>query len=87
MFLTDIDGIRADEKRPETLIKYITVPEIRAMIGDGRISGGMIPKVNSCIYAIEKGVSNVLIINGTIPHSILLELFTDSGIGTMVLPE
>lgn len=84
MFLTDIDGIRADEKRPETLIKNITVSEILSMIRDGRIHGGMIPKVKSCIDAIEKGISNVLIINGTVPHSILLELFTDSGIGTMV---
>lgn len=85
MFLTDIDGIRADEKKPETLIKNITVSEIRNMVLTGQISGGMIPKVTSCIDAIEKGISNVLILNGTVPHSILLELFTDSGIGTMVV--
>lgn len=84
MFLTDIDGIRADEKDANTLIKTITVSEIRRMIESGQIRGGMIPKVTSCIDAIEKGVGNVLILNGTIPHSILLELFTDSGIGTMV---
>ena len=58
--------------------------KIKEMIADGSISGGMIPKVNSCISAIEHGIENVLIINGTIKHSILLELFTDSGIGTMV---
>ena len=84
MFLTDIDGIRADEKDPDTLIKTITVSEIRNMVTTGQINGGMIPKVTSCIDAIEKGIASVLIVNGTIPHSILLELFTDSGIGTMV---
>ena len=84
MFLTDIDGIRKDEKDPSSLIPHITVNKIKEMIADGSISGGMIPKVNSCISAIEHGIENVLIINGTIKHSILLELFTDSGIGTMV---
>ncbi|MCI8435849.1 MAG: acetylglutamate kinase [Clostridia bacterium] len=86
MFLTDIDGIRADEKDPKSLITKITVSEIRNMIATGQISGGMIPKVTGCIDAIEKGISSVLILNGTVPHSILLELFTDSGIGTMVTP-
>lgn len=84
MFLTDIDGIRKDEKDPSSLIPHITVSQIDAMIKDGSISGGMIPKVNACVNGIEKGVENVIIINGTLPHSILLELFTDSGIGTMV---
>ncbi len=84
MFLTDIDGIRKDEKDPKSLIPHITVKQIESMIADGSISGGMIPKVKSCINAIEHGIENVLIINGTITHSILLELFTDSGIGTMV---
>lgn len=84
MFLTDIDGILLDEKKPETLIKSITVSEIKRMIKSGQISGGMIPKVQSCIDAISHGIKSVLILNGTVPHSILLELFTDSGIGTMV---
>lgn len=84
MYLTDIDGIRADEKDPASLISKISVSEVKKMIATGQISGGMIPKVNSCIDAIEKGMKNVLILNGTIPHSILLELFTDTGIGTMV---
>lgn len=86
MFLTDIDGIRADEKDANSLITKITVSEIRNMIATGQISGGMIPKVTGCIDAIEKGISSVLILNGTVPHAILLELFTDSGIGTMVTP-
>lgn len=84
MFLTDTDGIRADEKDPASLIPHITVERINEMKADGSIRGGMIPKVNSCISALEHGIKNVLIINGTLPHSILLELFTDSGIGTMV---
>lgn len=84
MFLTDIDGIRANEKDPASLIPRITVPQILKMIETTAISGGMIPKVNSCIDALKAGIKNVLIINGTIPHSILLELFTDSGIGTWV---
>lgn len=84
LFLTDIDGIRADEKDASTLIPEISCAQIRKMLKSGQISGGMIPKVNSCIDAIEKGVKNVLILNGTVPHSILLELFTPSGVGTMV---
>lgn len=84
LFLTDIDGIRADENDPTSLIPEITCSQIKQMIADGKITGGMIPKVTSCIDAIESGVKTVLIINGTIKHSILLELFTDTGIGTMV---
>lgn len=84
MFLTDIDGIRADEKDANSLIPQITIKQINKMIDTKQISGGMIPKVNSCIDALNKGIKNVTIMNGTIPHSILLELFTHSGIGTLV---
>lgn len=84
IFLTDIDGIRARENDPSSLISKITVDEIEKMIENGAISGGMIPKVRSCTDAIKHGIRSVQIVNGTIPHSILLELFTDSGIGTMV---
>lgn len=84
MYLTDIDGLRADEKDPSSLIAEITCTRVREMIESGSIAGGMIPKAMSCVDAVEHGAKNVLIINGTIPHSILLELFTDSGIGTMV---
>lgn len=86
IYLTDIDGLREDPKRPETLIPEISVSEIKKMIADGKITDGMIPKMQSCIYGIEKGISRVHIINGTIPHPILLEIFTDRGIGTMVTP-
>ncbi len=85
LFLTDIDGIREDEKDPYSLISKVTVSEIGELIKKGKISGGMLPKVKACTDAIEMGVESVLIINGTIPHSILLELFTEKGIGTMVV--
>jgi acetylglutamate kinase len=84
IFLTDIDGIRRDPKDASTLIYHIGVEEIRSMIGDGSIDGGMIPKVEGCIKAVEEGVNRTHILDGTIPHPILLEIFTDTGIGTMV---
>ena len=84
MFLTDIDGIRSDPEDPDTLISVITVDEIFKYIDSGIISGGMLPKVDGCIKAIEQGVKRTHILNGTIPHPILLEIFTDKGIGTMV---
>lgn len=87
LYLTDIDGIREDENDANSLINETTVHTLREMIADGRIRGGMVPKAKSCIDAIAHGMKNVLIVNGTVPHSILLELFTDSGIGTMVLPD
>ncbi|MBT7123484.1 MAG: acetylglutamate kinase, partial [Clostridia bacterium] len=84
MFLTDIDGIRSDPDDPESLISIITIDEIYDYIESGVISGGMLPKVDGCIKAIENGVKRTHILNGTIPHPILLEIFTDKGIGTMV---
>lgn len=84
MFLTDIDGIRIVPNDPDTLIFDITIDEIYQYIESGVISGGMLPKVDGCIKAIENGVKRTHILNGTIPHPILLEIFTDTGIGTMV---
>lgn len=84
MFLTDTDGICTDPKDPSTLIFEISVKEINEMIGSGIISGGMLPKVDGCIKAIQNGVKRTHILNGTIPHPLLLEIFTDTGIGTMV---
>ncbi len=84
MFLTDIDGIRRDENDPDSLIYEITLGEIDALIAQGVISGGMLPKVEGCVKAIKSGVKRAHILNGTIPHPILLEIFTDTGIGTMV---
>jgi len=84
MFLTDIDGIRTDPEDPETLLPHVTVSEARKLIEEGVIGGGMIPKVMGCIQSVESGVKRVHILDGTIPHPLLLEIFTDQGIGTMV---
>ena len=83
IFLTDIDGVRADPEDPSSLFPILTVEHAKALIADGTISGGMIPKVTACTDAVENGVRRVHILNGTIPHPIILEIFTDRGIGTM----
>lgn len=84
IFLSDIDGIRGDPGDPSSLIYEISIDEIYAFINKGVISGGMLPKVEGCIKAIKSGVKRTHILNGTIPHPLLLEIFTDTGIGTMV---
>lgn len=84
IFLTDTDGIRTRENDPESLLYVASKTDILNMIDEGKITGGMLPKVKSCLSAIEKGVKRAHILNGTIPHPIILEIFTDSGIGTMV---
>lgn len=83
IYLTDIDGIYRDPSDPTTLFPILTTEQAEALIEEGVISGGMIPKVRSCIDAIAKGIHRVHILNGTIPHPIILEIFTDRGIGTM----
>ncbi len=84
IFLTDIDGIRLEPSNPESLISSISVDEIYDLMNRNIISGGMIPKVQACIRGIQMGVNRTHILNGTLPHPILLEIFTDVGIGTMV---
>ena len=84
IMMTDIDGILRDKDDPETLIPELTIAEAEKLKGEGIISGGMIPKVDCCIEAIEKGVKNVIIMDGRVPHSILMEILTDEGAGTMV---
>lgn len=81
--MTDICGILRDKDDPFTLISQITVSEAPQLMREGVISGGMIPKVECCIEAIRRGVSRVFIIDGRIPHAILIETLTDEGIGTM----
>lgn len=83
IMMTDIAGILRDKDDPSTLIPKISVSEAAKLQEEGIISGGMIPKVNCCIEALEKGVKDVVIMDGTIPHSILMELLTDEGAGTM----
>ena len=81
--MTDIEGILRDKDDPSTLISKIYVSEAPQLIKEGVISGGMIPKINCCIEAIRRGVNKVFIIDGRVPHSILIETLTDEGMGTM----
>jgi len=84
-FLTDIEGVYKDPSDKSTLISELTVAEAKALIGDGYIGGGMLPKLNNCIDAIENGVSRVHILDGRIAHCLLLEIFTNKGIGTAII--
>lgn len=84
-FLTDIEGVYKDPKDPSTLISELTVKEAGELLKTGNIGGGMLPKLNNCIDAIENGVSRVHILDGRILHCLLLEIFTNKGIGTAIL--
>ena len=87
VFLTDIAGVCRDLHDPSTLISEMTTAEARELLDTGLIGGGMLPKLNNCIEAIEAGVSRVHILDGRIEHSLLLEFFTDKGIGTAIIGE
>ncbi|RAP53461.1 MAG: acetylglutamate kinase [Methanosphaera sp. rholeuAM270] len=82
--LTDVPGILTDPEDPESIIRRIRVDELRELVDNGIITGGMIPKVETCINAVENGVKTAHILDGRVNHSILLEIFTKDGIGTMV---
>ncbi|MBZ2166960.1 acetylglutamate kinase [Methanobacterium spitsbergense] len=84
IILTDVPGILEDPKDPETLIKKVNIDEIKELIDKGIVTDGMIPKVETCINAIDNGVKSTHIIDGRIKHSVLLEIFTKKGIGTMI---
>ncbi len=84
IMMTDIAGLLKDKDDPSTLIPEINVSKAKELLADGTISGGMIPKIKCCIDAISHGVKNVVIMDGRIPHSILMEILTDEGAGTMV---
>ncbi len=86
-FLSDIEGVYRDASDPETLISELTVPEAEELIKDGVVGGGMLPKINNCIEAINSGVNRVHILDGRIPHCLLLEIFTNKGIGTAFIRE
>ena len=81
LMLTDVRGVLGPDG---TLIPEMTVAEVKKGIADGWISGGMIPKVETCIYAVERGVKGAVILDGRVPHAVLVELFTDSGAGTLI---
>jgi acetylglutamate kinase len=82
--LTDVPGILTDPDDPESIIRRIHVDELKELVKEGIITGGMIPKVETCINAVENGVKTAHILDGRREHSILLEIFTKDGIGTMV---
>ena len=84
-FLTDIEGVYKDPDDPDTLISELRVDEAQELMKEGYIGGGMLPKLQNCIDAIENGVSRVHILDGRIPHCLLLEIFTNKGIGTAIL--
>ena len=84
-FLTDIEGVYRDYEDKSSLISELTTDEARELLTGGTIGGGMLPKLNNCIDAIEHGVSRVHILDGRIPHCLLLEIFTNKGVGTAIL--
>ena len=86
-FLTDIEGVYRDIKDPSTFISRLTCSEADALINSGNIGGGMLPKLNNCTDAIKNGVNRVHILDGRIPHCLLLEIFTNSGVGTAIIKE
>jgi acetylglutamate kinase len=85
VFLSDVPGILRDPADESTLVSSVNKAEVMKMIDDGTISGGMIPKVMSCLHALEAGTSKVHMVDGRVPHALLLEIFTDSGIGTEIV--
>ena len=84
MVLTDVQGIYADFEDKSTLIKEMNVTEAEEMLASGAAGRGMIPKLEACITAVESGVPRAHLIDGRLPHSLLIEIFTDKGVGTMV---
>lgn len=87
VYLSDVEGVRRDADDPESMISELYISEAEALIEDGTITGGMLPKIQNCIDAINQGVSRVHIMDGRIPHSLLLEIFTNKGIGTAIIKE
>lgn len=87
IMMTDIAGILRDRDDPSTLIPDVTIEEAEKLKAEGVVSGGMVPKVDCCVQALKKGVENVVIMDGRVPHSILMEILTDEGAGTMVMGE
>jgi len=85
VFLTDVEGILRDRNDPDSILRHLTLAEAEAFIADGTISGGMIPKAQCCMDGIRQGVQSVHILDGRLPHSMLLEIFTNEGIGTMMI--
>jgi acetylglutamate kinase len=87
IFLTDVDGLYADIEDPGSLISALKPDEAEAMVAEDRLGGGMVPKVAACVSALRGGVRRSHILNGTVPHALLLEVYTDQGVGTMITAE
>lgn len=85
--LTDVEGIYREANGRRELLSVLTVEEARSLVADGAIAGGMIPKVEACLAAIQGGVASAHIISGEVPHALLVELFTEEGVGTMLVPQ
>jgi len=86
VFLTDVEGLRADPADPASLVRQVTADQLSQMVESGAASGGMIPKARACARAVQAGVRRAHVLDGRVPHALLLELFTDGGVGTMVVP-
>jgi len=84
VFLTDVAGLLTDVDDPASLVSHVTAAELTAMIDDGRLTGGMIPKIAAAVHAVDHGVGSAHLLDGRVPHVLLLELFSDAGIGTMI---
>jgi acetylglutamate kinase len=86
VYLTDVEGLLADVDDPASLLPSVSAADLEAMLASGSVSGGMIPKIGSCLQAVRQGVGHAHILDGRVPHVLLLEVFTREGIGTMVSP-
>ena len=86
IYLTDVEGLRRDVADPGSLVSEITAGDLQSLLESGAVSSGMIPKVTSCVGALRAGVGRAHILDGRLPHALLLEIFTDEGIGTMITP-
>ncbi|HEX2063715.1 MAG TPA: acetylglutamate kinase, partial [Acidimicrobiales bacterium] len=86
VYLTDVEGLRKDPSDPSSLLSTVTTADLEALVENGAVTAGMIPKVASCIRALRAGVGHAHILDGRVPHALLLEVFTHEGVGTMVSP-
>ena len=87
IYLTDVEGLLGDLADPSSLISRIDAPALQAMLDQGTLTGGMIPKIAACLQAVGHGVGSAHLLDGRLPHVVLLELFSDAGVGTMIVPE
>ena len=86
VFLTDVEGLRSDPEDPASVQRQVTADQIEGLLRSGAAVGGMVPKAQACVQAVRNGVRRAHVLDGRVPHAVLLELFTDGGIGTMVVP-